>query len=101
MAKDNIRSIRFTDEIAEIIDQQQGKNFTEKFERLVYNCYMLQNEKAKELERLDNQIQEQKERLNHIRAKADKLKREQTDITLLINRYHTSINIALNSIEEM
>ena len=41
MKKNNIRSIRFSDEMIDIIDQQVGDNFTQKFERLVYNCYML------------------------------------------------------------
>ena len=41
MAKNNIRSVRFSDELIEIIEQQVGDNFTQKFERLVYNCYML------------------------------------------------------------
>ena len=40
MAKNNIRSVRFSDEMIEIINQQVGENFTQKFERLVYNCYM-------------------------------------------------------------
>lgn len=35
MAKNNIRSIRFSDELAELIDRQIGDTFTEKFENLV------------------------------------------------------------------
>ena len=41
MAKNNIRSVRFSDEMIEIINQQVGENFTQKFERMVYNCYIL------------------------------------------------------------
>lgn len=33
MAKNNIRSVRFSDEMIEIINQQIGDNFTQKFER--------------------------------------------------------------------
>ena len=36
--KNNIRSIRFSDELAELIERQQGENFTQKFENLVYRC---------------------------------------------------------------
>ncbi len=32
--KPNIRSIRFSDELAELIDRQVGNSFTEKFENL-------------------------------------------------------------------
>ena len=48
MAKNNIRSVRFSDELIEIIEQQVGDNFTQKFERLVYNCYMLLPEKERQ-----------------------------------------------------
>ena len=41
MAKNNIRSVRFSDEMMEIINQQIGDNFTQRFERMVYNCYTL------------------------------------------------------------
>ena len=56
MKKGNIRSIRFSDELIEIIDQQIGDNFTQKFERLVYNCYMLLPERQQELERIESNI---------------------------------------------
>ena len=57
MKKGNIRSIRFSDDLIEIIDQQVGDNFTQKFERLVYNCYMLLPEKERQLEQLEERIQ--------------------------------------------
>jgi len=38
MSKKNIRSIRFSDELADLIDQQVGRNFTEKLENLVIRC---------------------------------------------------------------
>lgn len=41
----------------EIIDQQVGDNFTQKFERLVYNCYMLLPERERQLEQLEERIQ--------------------------------------------
>ena len=36
--KNNIRSIRFSDELAELIDRQIGDTFTQKFENLVTKC---------------------------------------------------------------
>lgn len=56
MAKNNIRSVRFSDEMIEIINQQIGNNFTQKFERMVYNCYMLLPEKQRQLEKLESDI---------------------------------------------
>lgn len=66
MAKNNIRSVRFSDELIEIIDQQIGENFTQKFERLVYNCYMLLPEKERQSERLDTLIKEKREALDKL-----------------------------------
>ena len=62
MKKGNIRSIRFSDELIEIIEQQQGDNFTQKFERLVYNCYMLLPEKERQLDVLEARYQDTKQR---------------------------------------
>lgn len=56
MAKNNIRSVRFSDEMIEIINQQVGDNFTQKFECMVYNCYMLLPEKQRQLEKLESDI---------------------------------------------
>ena len=66
MAKNNIRSVRFSDEMIEIINQQIGDNFTQKFERMVYNCYMLLPEKERQAERLDVLIKEKREALNKL-----------------------------------
>ena len=38
MAKTNIRSIRFSDDLAELIERQAGRTFTEKFEHLI--CFL-------------------------------------------------------------
>ena len=64
MAKNNIRSVRFSDEMREIINQQIGDNFTQKFERMVYNCYMLLPEKERQAAELDKRITEKRESLN-------------------------------------
>ena len=66
MAKNNIRSVRFSDEMMEIINQQIGDNFTQRFERMVYNCYMLLPEKERQADRLDVLIKEKREELNRL-----------------------------------
>lgn len=59
--KNNIRSIRFSDELMEIINQQVGDSFNARFERLVYNCYMLP-ERERQAQLLQDRInQRQKE----------------------------------------
>lgn len=69
MKKGNIRSIRFSDELIEIIDQQVGDNFTQKFERLVYNCYMLVPQKEEQVKRLDQQIADKREALHGLQER--------------------------------
>lgn len=64
-SKSCIKTIRFSDEMIDIIEQQVGENFTKKFERLVYNCYMLAAAKEKEIQRLDEMIRRQREQLQH------------------------------------
>ncbi len=54
--KNNIRSIRFSDELAELIERQQGENFTHKFENLVYRCAWELPAKERELKQLEERI---------------------------------------------
>lgn len=61
--KTKIRTIRFSQEMEDLINQQVGESFTAKFDRLVYNCYMLAPQKEKEVQELDKQIARKKELL--------------------------------------
>ena len=65
-AKNNIRSIRFSDELAELIEQQQGNNFTQKFENLVTRCVWELPQKEAELARLDKEIDKRKQELKEL-----------------------------------
>ena len=72
-AKTNIRSIRFSDELAELIDRQQGSNFTQKFENLVTRCVWELPARERELEQLEARIQEKREQLRRMSAQAREL----------------------------
>lgn len=72
--KTNIRSIRFSDELAELIDRQQGRNFTEKFENLVTRCVWELPAKERELEQLEERIQEKRTQLQEMSAQARELR---------------------------
>lgn len=71
--KTNIRSIRFSDEFAELIERQQGKTFSEKLENLVTRCCFELPEKEKELETINNRIDEKLCELSMLRDKAESL----------------------------
>lgn len=61
--KGNIRSIRFSDEMAEMIDQQIGDTFTAKFEALVTRCMWELPQKEAQLKHLDEQIKKRQGQL--------------------------------------
>lgn len=55
--KNNIRSMRFSDTMIEMIEAQVGDTFTAKFEALVTRCMWELPAKEKELEQLECRIQ--------------------------------------------
>lgn len=67
--KNNIRSIRFSDEIADLIDRQTGDTFTQKFENLVTRCAWELPQQEERIKQLDDEIQHKKEQLKEIRSK--------------------------------
>ena len=56
--KPNIRSIRFSDELAELIERQVGNSFTEKFENLITRCVWELPQKEVELEQLEKKLRQ-------------------------------------------
>ena len=63
------------------VNNQVGDNFNQRFERLVYNCYMLLPEKERQLRELENQIAQRRRQLED-----------------LVNRYHSAAG-CLRSLE--
>ena len=69
MAKNNIHSIRFSDELAELIDHQVGNSFTEKFENLVTRCVWELPQIELQIELAKKDLQKQREQVKRIREK--------------------------------
>ena len=72
--KPNIRSIRFSDELAELIDRQAGNTFTEKFENLVTRCVWELPQKEAELEQLEKKLRQLNQELYQRQEKLNRLK---------------------------
>ena len=87
MAKNNIRSIRFSDELAELIDRQTGDTFTQKFESLIYRAFWELPAKKKELEQINQRIEKQLQRLLEIQKSTEKLYTLERDIQSTINNF--------------
>ena len=73
--KNNIRSIRFSDEMIEMIESQAGDTFTAKFEALVTRCMWELPAKEKELSWIKEQIQRERKNLKYIQDTRRKLER--------------------------
>ena len=85
--KKNIRSIRFSDELAELIDRQAGDTFTQKFEGLITRCVWELPRKEAELEEVQKQRRREKERLTELRKRREKLDQAIRDIQRRLD-YH-------------
>lgn len=82
MAKGNIRSIRISDDMAALIEQQAGNNFTEKWENLVTRCVWELPQKEKELANIQKYIDEAWKKLEDL----NRQKRQLNEITAILDR---------------
>ena len=71
--KNNIRSIRFSDELAELIDRQVGSSFTQKFENLITRCVWELPKKEEEIQRLDTMINRKRKELRAMQEQISKM----------------------------
>lgn len=90
--KNNIRSIRFSDELAELIERQQGDTFTQKFENLVTRCVWELPAKQREVKQLEGLIREKRERLVELSGQVREL---ESSINELLPKM-AALNIAVN-----
>ena len=71
--KNNIRSIRFSDELAELIDRQVGNTFTQKFENLITRCVWELPKREEEIRRLDTMIDRKRKELRAMQEQCNKM----------------------------
>ena len=69
-SKNNIRSIRFSDELAELIDRQAGDTFTAKFENLITRCVWELPRQEERLKDIQDRIKKEQQRLYDLRKKS-------------------------------
>lgn len=90
-SKPNIRSIRFSDDLAELIDRQVGNSFTEKFENLVTRCVWELPKKEEELKKIQNQIDERKKELKELLLTARKWRGTMQNVSARIGALEATI----------
>lgn len=72
--KANIRSIRISDDMAELIDRQAGSNFTEKWENLVTRCVWELPKQEERLKAVQKQIKKEQQRLGDLQKATEQLR---------------------------
>ena len=80
MAKNNIRSIRFSDELADLIERQAGQTFTQKFENLITRCVWEVPAAEKRLEQVREEIKRERQRLYDLQRATEQLRMLERDI---------------------
>lgn len=72
--KSTIRSIRISDDMAELIDQQAGANFTEKWENLVTRCVWKLPQQEEQLKAIQAEIKQERQRLYGLQRATEMLR---------------------------
>lgn len=91
MAKNNIRSIRFSDELAELIDQQAGDTFTQKFENLITRCVWELPKKEEQLMQLEKRISQKQQELAELSSRSAKIINTVSDLEQKLYALDTAI----------
>lgn len=99
--KNNIRSIRFSDELAELIDRQIGKTFTEKFENLVNRCIWELPQKEAELKAIQEQIKRERKKLQEIQQKRWALQRAADSLSQKVQQCIDAVNQTMQQLEKL
>lgn len=96
--KNNIRSIRFSDELAELIDRQVGDTFTQKFENFVTRCVWELPKKEQQIQMLDEMIAEKRQELYQLRLKTNTLSQDMSRLSKKIAELGAAIDQTANDL---
>lgn len=110
MGKSNIRSFRFSDEVAGILEAYKGKSFNDKFENLVLHCFWERDhidkqiaQRKKTLADLDQQISDRYKQLYDLRslsANRQQIERSFVSLSDMLIAYEASLreNVTQNEL---
>lgn len=101
MAKGNIRSIRFSDELLALIEAQPGDTFTAKYEGLIRRCVAELPETKKQLAAVQAQIQNERNYLRNLREKRQKLEFSIQGLETAFNQIRYQVNRNVKALEEL
>ena len=98
--KSNIRSMRFTNEILSLIEEQPGETFTAKFEWLVMHCIKELPEKEKQLAYIKDRTEAESRRLKELSADVYKFRRILDNLNMQAQRLEQALEENLKDLEE-
>lgn len=96
--KNNTRTIRLTDEMVELIDQQIGDTFTEKFESLVTKCVWELPEKERQLSGIQEQTEREKRRLRELMDSVYQFRRSIDTLNIRADQLGKLIETSINDL---
>ena len=98
--KNNHRSIRFTDEVAKIIEAQEGDNFNQKLENLINECYLSAPRIKKEINSLELYKKKLYDDIDELKQKAVLVTNKHRLLETSLNRYEYALNEAIEQLEK-
>ena len=98
--KSNIRSMRFSDEIIEMIEQQAGNTFTAKFEALVTKCMWELPRKEQELKGIQERIDYERKQLAKIQKKVREMDQNILSAESAVRNYSYAMKSALKRLDD-
>lgn len=99
--KSKIRSIRFTDELYDLIDRQTGDTFTQKLENLVYKSHWELPKKEQQLKDIQAQIELERQNLQRIRTARAKAEDSFRQLNYLIENCKASMERAARIMDNL
>lgn len=99
--KSNIRSMRFSDTMIEMIESQAGETFTAKFEALVQRCMWELPKKEEELKGIQKQIDHERKKLERIRKTGSEIEQKMLKLSAEMSTANARIKIINNDFKKM
>lgn len=99
--KNNIRSIRFSDEMIEMIESQAGDSFTAKFEALVTRCMWELPAKERELQAIQERINYQRKQLSRLSQKISQMEQNMNNARYAMENYERTMKQAVKNLEQL
>lgn len=100
MASKTPKTLRLSDDIIRLVEEQPGENFTAKFELLVMKCVQELPEAETQLQRVRDQITDEQKRLSKMFQYRQELERKTQYFNQLLERTGAQIDRGLTDLQQ-